>query len=151
MHSNSDTLLVYEVSDGSVLRSGDREALLDLADDLENYKITLKAPGKLTQINNEDRLVKIMQRCPSYVKSRWQTKVQEIRNDGCDPNVDNACQLIRRIAIEKNYPVFGGILDSEIQFQRPKGRNIRQCGQTKQRGKTSDWSIFAGKPPMINQ
>ena len=109
------------------------EKLLDLADDLENCKITLKATGRLTQINDEDRLVKIMQHCPSYVKSRWQTKVQEIRNEGCDPNVNDVCQLIRRIAIEKNDPVFGGIMDSEIKFQRPKGRNIRQCGQTMDR------------------
>ena len=83
------------MSDGAVLNSGDREALLDLADDLENCKITLKATERLTQINNEDRLVKIMQRCPSYVKSRWQTKFQEIRNEGCDPNVDDICQLVR--------------------------------------------------------
>ena len=83
------------MSDGPVLKSGDRESLLDLADDLENCKITLKATGRLIQINNKDRLVKIMQHCPSYVKSRWQTKVQEIRNEGRDPNVDDVCQLIR--------------------------------------------------------
>ncbi len=48
------------MADGPVLKSCDQEALLDLADDLENCKITLKAPGRLTQINNEDRLVKIL-------------------------------------------------------------------------------------------
>ena len=69
------------MSDGPVLKSGDREALFDLADDLENCEITIKTTGRLTQINNEDRLVKIIQCCPSYVKSRWQTKVQEIRNE----------------------------------------------------------------------
>ena len=45
------------MSDGPVLKSGDREVLLDLADDLDNCKITLKATGRLTQINNENRLV----------------------------------------------------------------------------------------------
>ena len=89
------TCWITKVSDGPVLKSGDREALLDLADDLENCEITLKATGRLTQINNEDRLVKIMQCCPSYFKSRWQTKVQEIRHEGCAPNVDDVCQLIR--------------------------------------------------------
>ena len=54
------TSWITKVSDGPVLKSGDREALLDLADDLENCKITLKATGRLTQIKNEDRLVTIL-------------------------------------------------------------------------------------------
>ena len=35
--------------------------MIDFADDLENCKITLKATGRLTQINNEGRLVKVLQ------------------------------------------------------------------------------------------
>ena len=44
------TCWIKKVSDSPVLKSGDREALLDLADDLDNCKITLKATGRLTQV-----------------------------------------------------------------------------------------------------
>ena len=66
---------IREVSDGPAIKAGDREALEDLADDLKNCEITLKATGRLAQMNNKDRLIKILERCPAFLKSRWQTKV----------------------------------------------------------------------------
>ncbi len=71
-----------KVSNWHVIKPGDREALLELADDLESCEMTLKVTGRLMQINNEDRLVKILVRCPGFVKSRWQSHVQEIRRKG---------------------------------------------------------------------
>ena len=72
-----------------------------MADDLQNCEITLKATGRLTQVNSEDRLVKILERCPGYVKSRWQSRVQEIRKEDRDPNIEDVRKLIRKIAMEK--------------------------------------------------
>ena len=60
---------IRKVSDGLVIKAGDREALQDLADDLKNCEIILKATGKLAQINNEDRLIKILERFPAFLKS----------------------------------------------------------------------------------
>ena len=73
---------ICKIADGPAVKSGDREALLDLADDLQSCEITLQATGRLMQINSEEKLVKIMGRCPGFVKSRWQSKVQEIREEG---------------------------------------------------------------------
>ena len=61
--------------------------LQDLADDLESCQITLRVAERFGQINNEDRLVKILGRVPSFIKSRWQKRVQEIRNEGKDANI----------------------------------------------------------------
>ena len=60
----------------------DREALLDLADNLENCQITLTVAGRLNQINNEDKMIKILRRVPPYLRARWQKRVHEIRADG---------------------------------------------------------------------
>ena len=100
-----------KVSDGPVIKAGDIEALQDLADDLKNCEITLKATGRLAQINNEDRLIRILERCPAFRKSWWQTKVQEIRNEDRDPNIEDVRKMVRTAAKEKNDPVFGGIMD----------------------------------------
>ena len=67
-----------KVSNGSSIKLGDKEGLQELADDLLNCEITLKATGRLAQLDNEDRLVKIMERCPVFVRARWQKHVQSL-------------------------------------------------------------------------
>ncbi|MEL7343174.1 MAG: hypothetical protein AAGM67_22005, partial [Bacteroidota bacterium] len=109
---------ISKISDGPALKPGDREALLDLADDLQSCEITLQATGRLTQINSEDKLVKIIGRCPGFVKSRWQSKVLEIREEGRDPNIGDIRRLVRKVAVEKNDPVFGDIMDTESRNRR---------------------------------
>lgn len=100
-----------QVSNGPVIKPGDREALQELADDLESCAITLKATGRLAQINNEDRLVKILERCPGFVKSRWQSHVQDIRAKGREPSIEDVQRLVKTVALEKNDPVFGKLMD----------------------------------------
>ena len=62
---------VDKVSNGLIIKLGDREALQELVDDLESCEITLKATGIMVQINKEDRLVNILGKCPAFIKSRW--------------------------------------------------------------------------------
>lgn len=101
-----------KVCNGSQIKPGDREGLQDLADELEGCEITLKATGRLAQLNNEDRLVKVLERCPTYVKSRWQSRVQDVRLQNRDPTIADVRMLIRKVANEKNDPVYGSIMDS---------------------------------------
>ena len=102
---------IEKLSEGPPITQNDREALLDLADDLESCEITLMVAGRLSQFNNEDKMMKILRRLPLYLRSRWQKRVQEIRADGRDPNLEDLKKLIRGAAKEKNDPVFGSILD----------------------------------------
>ena len=102
---------IEKLSERPPINQNDREALLDLADDLESCEITLTVAGRLNQINNEDKMMKILRRLPLYLRSRWQKRVQEIRADGRDPNLEILKKMIRGAAKEKNDPVFGSILD----------------------------------------
>ena len=65
----------------------------------------------MLQIDNEDRLVKILERCPGFVKSRWQSRVREIRVEGREPNAQDVRRLVRTVSLEKNDPVFGALMD----------------------------------------
>ena len=60
--------------------------------------MTLKAAGRLTQLNNENRLAKILERCPNFVKFRWQSRVQEIRSYHREPTVEDVRCLIRTMS-----------------------------------------------------
>ena len=102
---------IEKLSEGPPISQSDREALLDLADDLESCEITLAVAGRLNQINNEDKMMKILRRVPLYLRSRWQKRVREIRAEGRDPNLEDLKKIIRGAAKEKNDPVFGSILD----------------------------------------
>ena len=45
---------IEKLSEGPPISQNDREALLDLADDLESCEITLEVAGRLNQINNDE-------------------------------------------------------------------------------------------------
>jgi len=77
---------IEKLSEGPPINLNDYEVLLDLADDLESCELTLTVAGRLNQINNEDKMLKILRRVPLYLRSRWQKRVQEIRADDRDPN-----------------------------------------------------------------
>ena len=111
---------IDKLSYGPPIRLNDSEALIDLADDLENCEVTLKVSGRLDQVNNEDRMVQILQRVPPYLRSRWLKTVQEIRVCGRDPTFTDLKKLIRTAAKEKNDPVFGSILDPVFKQDRNK-------------------------------
>ena len=93
---------IERLSEGPPINQNDREALLDLADDLESCEITLMVAGRLSQFNNEDKMMKILRRLPLYLRSRWQKRVQEIRADGRDPNLEDLKKMTRGAAKEKN-------------------------------------------------
>ena len=130
---------ISKVSDGPSIQPNDREALMDLADDLQNCEITLRATGRLNQVNNEDKLVRILERCPGYIRARWQTKVQDIREEDREPNIEDVRRLIKKVAVEKNDPVFGGIMD---------GRNRDGGTKDKKPKKPTEWSRTASKYSM---
>ena len=132
---------IRQLSEEPVLKGGDRKALQDLADDLESCEITLRVPGRLGQSNNEDRLVKIPERVSGFIKSRWQKRVEEIRNESKDVR-----KFIRTAAKDKNYPVFGGIMDAVNKDERTMGRNPKRPSHTPSKGYIFSILAELGKP-----
>ena len=70
-----------------------------------------------------------MERCPVFVRAHWQKHVQSIRLEGRDPDVEDVRQLIRAVAMEKNNPVYGSILDGNSR-ELPKRSKLRKPGQS---------------------
>ena len=79
----SSNASIEKLSEGLPINQNDREALLDLAGDLERCEITLTVAGRLNQINHEEEMMKI------FLRSCWQKRVQEIRADGRDLNLED--------------------------------------------------------------
>ena len=121
---------ICKVTDGPMIKPGDREDLMELADDLYNCELTLRATGRLNQVNNEDCLVKILARCPNFVKSRWQSKVYELRQHGHSPNIEDVRKVVRMVAVGTNDPVFGAIMESVCSKQTTRDRRMKRSGQS---------------------
>ena len=122
---------IKKITDGAQIKPGDGDALQDLADELESCEITLQATGRLGQLNNEDSLVRILKRCPMYARSRWQSRVQELRTQGRDPNVQDIRKLIRMAASEKCDPVYGSLMDSDNKDSKLKQKASNQTSTSK--------------------
>ena len=120
-----------KIMDGAQIRPGDGDGLQELADELESCEITLQATGRLGQLNNEDSLARIMKRCPVYVRSHWQSRVQELRTQGRDPNIQDIRKLIRMAASEKCDPVYGNLMDSDNKDSRLRQKTSNRTGTTK--------------------
>ncbi len=121
---------INKVTSGPVIKPFDSEALMDLADDLLNCELTLKATDRLMQINNEESLVKILERCPAFIKVRWQSKVQEFRRQGHRPNIEDVRKLVQAAAAEKNDPVFGRIMERDGKNQPSREKGVRRFGSS---------------------
>ena len=106
---------------------------------------SLKATGRLAKMNNEDRLIKILEGCPAFLKSRWQTKVQEIRNEDRDPNIEDVHKQVRTDAKEKNDPVFGCIMDLG---DRDSTRHVNRFKKRTQSKRSSGISVHS--VPMVS-
>ena len=112
---------------------------MDLADDLQNCEITLRATGRLSQVNNKDKLVRINNRCPGYIRARWWTRVKDIREKSQKPHIEDVRRLSKKVAVEKNDPVFVGIID---------GRNRDDGTKDKKPTNSTEGSRTASKHSM---
>ena len=94
-----------------------------LADDLQNCEVTLRATGRLNQVNNEDKLVRILERCPGYIRASWQSKVQDIREECREPNIEDVRKLVKKVVVEKNDSGLGRIINGGKRDGGTKDKN----------------------------
>ena len=83
----------------------------------------------------------------TMVKSRWQSRVQDIRKEDRDPNIEDVRKLVRKIATEKKDPVFGRIMDGQSGKFPTKDENTRRSGQPVRSSAQQRISSFRLKKP----
>ena len=117
---------VQRITSGQQLR--DREELRNFADDLTNCYECLSSMGYLKEIDTQRVMVKIVERLPNYLRSRWLRFVQQHRK-GCnsqqtfvdeprhftsrstspEPTIDDLMDFVGDAASEANDPVYGSL------------------------------------------
>jgi len=101
------------------------EHLQEFADELRGCLNCLQAMGYVSEVNTQSVLVKIAQRLPQYLKTRWVREVQHLKRRQGSPSIDDLIIFVEGAAEEANDPVFGGI----IQNANPnKASNVLRAG-----------------------
>ena len=108
---------IKKVVDGPVIQANNRQ-LREFADQLQTCAETLKALGMLDQISNRRELIKIVERLPYHLRSRWLRQVKHIRDNNRNPNIMDVVNFINDVAEEMNDPVFGTLLQSGVKANR---------------------------------
>ena len=104
---------VRRVTDGPAIPNNSKH-LRDFADTLNACAETLKALGMINEISNRRELLKIIERLPFNLRSRWLKHVKNIRDNGRTPTILDAVSFIDDAAKELNDPVFGRLLQSGV-------------------------------------
>ncbi|KAJ8017536.1 hypothetical protein HOLleu_44990 [Holothuria leucospilota] len=123
---------VNKIVGGSSISPQDNSALREFADDLKSCKETLNAMGYTAEINTQTTLLKIAERLPYYLRSRWVRRAREIRKKGGKvPNIEDLTEFVDDAAEEANDPVYGRL------YKLGEKREHRKTGSAKV---TKPWS-----------
>ena len=113
------------------IKSNDRDKLREYSDDLNSCKETLKAMGKLNEINNQTNLLRIVEKLPVYVQNSWRKEARDIRvNKQMSPGIEDLTAFIQRAAEIANDPVFGNTTSVREEAPRQnEQRHARRYGE----------------------
>ncbi|XP_041453667.1 uncharacterized protein LOC121406862 [Lytechinus variegatus] len=127
---------VRKVTSGPNLRPTDKSGLQRFSDDLKICNTTLQALGMMSEMSNQQHMMKIIERLPYYLKSRWLRVVKDIRHHGRAPNITDVVNFVSDAAEEVNDPVFGALV--EVKREYPPSRQ-----PVKQKTTTSSFTTSA--------
>ncbi|XP_041471180.1 uncharacterized protein LOC121420582 [Lytechinus variegatus] len=127
---------VRKVTSGPNLRPTDKSGLQRFSDDLKICNTTLQALGMMSEVSNQQHMMKIIERLPYYLKSRWLRVVKDIRHHGRAPNITDVVNFVSDAAEEVNDPVFGALV--EVKREYPPSRQ-----PVKQKTTTSSFTTSA--------
>ncbi|XP_046341271.2 uncharacterized protein LOC124122193 [Haliotis rufescens] len=114
---------VKKISEGPWLRPTDVEGLRNYADDLRSGMLTLKAMGKVNEVDNQIRMVKIVSRLPTYLQGRWRRKaVEHLEATGDYPGIGQLVDFVLRAAEEANDPIFGVVSGNRLKDDTTQNR-----------------------------
>ena len=99
---------VAKVTGGPVLDARDSDGLQEFADNLRCCKETLYAQGSIREIDSHGVMVKVVERLPVYLQTRWRKYVGDIRRSKDRmPEFGELVKFVEDSAQEATDPVYG--------------------------------------------
>ena len=134
---------VAKITDRPVIRPNDATALQDYADELQSCIETLRAMGKLSELNNQRSLVTVVSKLPVYLQNRWRSQAVDIRRkEGKSPEIEHVAMFVMSAAEEANDPVYGKLTEASFPSTRNLKASTNSANRSTSLGKKSGSSSF---------
>ena len=117
---------VRKVTSGPSLRPNDKSGLQRFSDDLKICNHTLEALGMMSEMSNQQYMMKIIERLPYYLKSRWLRVVKNIRHHDRAPNITDVVDFVSDATEEVNDPVFGALVEVKKEYPPSRREPVKQ-------------------------
>ena len=93
---------VSKIVTGSQIGNNNVAALQDFCDDVRGCTETLRAMERLDEVDTRSRLVKLVQRLPYHLQTRWRKVAVDQRiKKGTYPNIDDFLEFLEGATLEK--------------------------------------------------
>ena len=126
---------VRKVTEGPVIKYGEGRRLQEMADDLRSCKETLGAMSKLEEIDTRRSMVKIVERLPQPLQSRWRRLVvKSLETTNRYPSIAELVCFISEAAREVTDPVFGVSENKVRKPERGRGASFGVQADESQQG-----------------
>ena len=116
---------IQKITSNVTIKPNDKLLLQQLADDLVCCKQTLAAMNACREINNQATLLKIIERLPVFLQTRWKKEVRFllVKYDR-SPNIDDVVAFVTDAAAEISDPVYGNLGNNAVVRQdlRERGK-----------------------------
>jgi len=101
---------IKTITDGKPVTNA--ESLRQFADDLRNCKETLEAINYMNEVNTQRVVVKLVERLPHYLRTRWVRHVADLRiRGGRVADFNDIVTYVEAVAEEANDPVYGKFME----------------------------------------
>ena len=139
---------VRKVTEGPVIKYGEGRRLQEMADDLRSCKETLGAMSKLEEIDTSRSMVKIAERLPQPLQSRWRRLViKSFEKTNRYPSIAELVCFVSEAAREVTDPVIGVSENKVRKPERGRGASFGVQADESQQG-PGRWG--RGSDPKVN-
>ena len=99
---------IKKIVAGPSVKSNNVASLQEFCDDVRSCTETLKAMGKISEVDTRSRLVKLVERLPFHLQNRWRREaVSERERSGTYPGIESFVKFLDDVTRELSDPVFG--------------------------------------------
>ena len=123
------------------------EEIQQLADELATAQGVLNSMKMMSEIDNQQTMLSILQRCPSYIRSKWRGKALDHKREFNEyPNFQKFVQFIQLSASECNDPVYGNEATKSFRSDKSRSATCFSAASGGRRDKVDDNRNERGQP-----
>lgn len=114
--------IIAELRSGKSVQSG--QELQQLADELSMASTALKGINMLSEVDTQQSILDITQRCPNWVRAKWRNRALDCKRDNDRyPTFDEFVKYIQRLASDSCDPLYGNVTNNNsVKSQTRLGR-----------------------------